>query len=124
MRHRQRHIIIAACAAGLLVAGFSTVPALAAIQPALVSDPAALVDPFIGTAGGFNTFPGADVPFGMLQWSPDSTNSRHDGGGYDHGDGSFRGFSLTHMSGPGCGGYGDIPILPITGGVPSGDPGS
>src|SRR5437764_2027140 len=53
-----------------------------------------------------------------------ATQNRHDGGGYDHGDNTFRGFSLTHMSGPGCGGYGDIPILPITGGAPSGDPGA
>src|SRR5689334_3284592 len=97
--------------------------AAAATPAALVSDPASLVDPFIGTAGGFNTFPGPDVPFGMIQWSPETQN-RHDGGGYDHGDANFRGFALTHMSGPGCPGYGDIPILPLTGGAPSGDPGS
>src|SRR5256885_10498927 len=114
--------------AGTVFAAMAMAPpqVLAAVTgstPALVADPAAMVDPFIGTAGGFNTFPGADVPFGMIQWSPDTQN-RHDGGGYDHGDNTFRGFSLTHMSGPGCGGYGDIPILPITGGAPSGDPGA
>jgi predicted alpha-1,2-mannosidase len=122
MRHRSSHILKASFAAGLLLCLGVTVPALAATSD-LVADPAALVDPFIGTAGGFNTFPGTDVPFGMIQWSPDTQN-RHLGGGYDHGSNSFRGFSLTHMSGPGCGGYGDLPILPITGGVPSGNPGS
>jgi predicted alpha-1,2-mannosidase len=90
---------------------------------ALVADPLAAVDPFIGTRAGFNVFPGPDVPFGMIQWSPETQN-RHSGGGYEQGDSMFRGFALTHMSGPGCNGYGDIPILPILGGVPAGDPGS
>ena len=87
------------------------------------ADPASLVNPFIGTSamagatdGQIDTFPGADVPFGMVQWSPD-TNSRPAGGGYNYTDGTITGFSLTHMSGPGCARYGDIPILPTTGGI-------
>src|SRR3989440_5082688 len=122
MRHGLSAVLKAGFAVGLLAGlGAVAVPALAAIRPALVADLAALVDPFIGTAGGFNTFPGADVPFGMIQWSPDTQN-RHDGGGYDHGDNTFRGFSLTHMSGPGCGGDGGNPIPPITRGGPAGGP--
>lgn len=89
---------------------------------ACVSDPASLVNTLVGTTGGGNTFPGADVPFGMIQWSPDTSPDRSLGGGYEYGDTRLIGFSLTHISGPGCGAYGDVPILPMVGGLPSGDP--
>jgi predicted alpha-1,2-mannosidase len=89
---------------------------------ASVSDPAALVDTRTWTTGGGNTFPGADVPYGMVQWSPDTLPHRNAGGGYNFGDETLDGYSLTHVSGPGCGAAGDIPILPITGDLPSGDP--
>ena len=95
-----------------------------AAAAALVADPASTVDTRIMTTGGGNDFPGADMPFGMVQWSPDTSPSRPDGGGYDENATQFRGYSLTHMSGPGCGAMGDIPILPMTGALPSGDPGS
>jgi predicted alpha-1,2-mannosidase len=90
---------------------------------ALVSDPASVVNSLVMTTGGGNDFPGADAPFGMVQWSPDSTTGRNDGGGYDYAATQTRGFALTHMAGPGCGAMGDIPILPMTGPLPSGDPG-
>jgi predicted alpha-1,2-mannosidase len=83
---------------------------------------AKLVDTRTWTSGGGNTFPGADVPFGMVQWSPDTLPDRSDGGGYSYGDTTLDGYSLTHVSGPGCGAAGDVPILPITGALPSGDP--
>jgi putative alpha-1,2-mannosidase len=88
----------------------------------LVRDPASLVDPMIGTGSGgatvgqIDTFPGASAPFGMLTFSPD-TPSRPDGGGYNYADDSITGFSLTHLSGPGCGADGDFPILPTVGSV-------
>ena len=85
-------------------------------RAATVADPAALVNPFIGTLNLADDFPGADSPFGMVQWSPD-TPSRPDGGGYAYSDSSITGFSLTHISGPGCGGAGDVPILPTVGAV-------
>lgn len=66
------------------------------------------VDTFIGTAADGNTFPGATLPFGMMQWSPDT---RADGW-FHYGDKSIRGFSLTHISGAGCSVYADVPILP------------
>lgn len=90
--------------------------------PALVTDPASLVDPMIGTGSGgatvgqVDTYPGATAPFGMMSFSPD-TPSRPDGGGYDFEDSSTLGFSLTHLSGPGCDAYGDFPILPTVGDV-------
>jgi predicted alpha-1,2-mannosidase len=97
------------------------------------ADPAAEVDPFVGTApgdadygtggGAGNTFPGADVPFGMVQWSPDTVGRQP--GGYLYADDRIRGFSLTHFSGAGCSGYGDVPFLPFAGTVttsPATDP--
>ena len=71
----------------------------------------AAVDPMIGTAGGGNTFPGASVPFGMIQWSPDTTTN----GFYRYKDKKIYGFSLTHLSGVGCPIYADVPVLPWTG---------
>ena len=118
-----RVALLAACA-GLV--GMAVVPAQAATAQhggtTLVSDPAALVNPMIGTGSGgatvgqVDTFPGAAAPFGMLSFSPD-TPSRPDGGGYDYADSSTLGFSLTHMSGPGCSAFGDFPILPTVGAI-------
>jgi predicted alpha-1,2-mannosidase len=87
-----------------------------------VTDPATMVDTRTWTSGGGNTFPGADVPFGQVQWSPDTMPNNNAGGGYNYGDSQLWGYSLTHISGPGCGAAGDVPILPMTGGLPSGDP--
>ncbi len=68
-----------------------------------------------GTFGGGHNFPGATVPFGMVQWSPDTTPAdRNGGGGYDYRDSHIRGFSLTHLAGAGCSLYGDFPFLPTT----------
>jgi predicted alpha-1,2-mannosidase len=93
------------------------VPATAEAETAApVADPAAIVNPFLGTTHAGDTFPGADAPFGMVQWSPDTT-SRPLGGGYSYNDTAITGFSLTHLSGPGCAAMGDVPILPTTGAV-------
>src|ERR1039458_347766 len=66
------------------------------------------VNTIIGTAAGGNTFPGATLPLGMMQWSPDT----RDDGWYHYPDATIRGFSLTHISGAGCPIYADVPILP------------
>ncbi|MGC1166861.1 MAG: GH92 family glycosyl hydrolase [Solirubrobacterales bacterium] len=94
---------------------------LAAAAPsAAIADLAAHVSPFAGTRpgpgtfGGGHNFPGAALPFGMVQWSPDTTPSAPHSGGYDHRDNHLRGFSLTHLSGAGCALYGDFPFLPTT----------
>ncbi len=105
----------------------SKLPARAKSQAVVttpVTDPAQLVDTRTWTTGGGNSFPGAEVPFGMVQWSPDTMPRRSAGGGYSFGDTSLTGYSLTHVSGPGCGAGGDVPILPITGALPSGNPNS
>jgi len=80
------------------------------------ADLASWVDPFIGTKissqkDSGNTVPGAVRPFGMLYWSPDPV----EGPFYHYERPSTRGFSLTHLSGTGCGVYGDVPLLPMLG---------
>jgi predicted alpha-1,2-mannosidase len=77
-------------------------------------NPFAGTRPGPGTFGGGHNFPGATLPFGMVQWGPDTTPSAPHSGGYDHRDNHIKGFSLTHLSGAGCALYGDFPFLPTT----------
>lgn len=72
------------------------------------------VNPFIGTGGTGHTFPGATVPYGMVQLSPDT---RIDGSwegcsGYHYSDNRIYGFSHTHLNGTGVSDYGDILLMP------------
>jgi predicted alpha-1,2-mannosidase len=77
--------------------------------------PLAGTRPGPGTFGGGHNFPGATVPFGMVQLGPDTTPADRNGrAGYDYRDNHLRGFSLTHLSGAGCSLYGDFPIVPTT----------
>ena len=88
-----------------------------------MQDPARYVNPFVGTkaggtdfghgGGAANTFPGACTPFGMVQFSPDTATHQH--GGYLYDDDRLKGFSLTHLSGPGCDDLGNLPLLPVVG---------
>jgi predicted alpha-1,2-mannosidase len=94
----------------------------AAVVGSPVRDLASLVDTRTWTTAGGNTFPGADAPYGMVQWSPDTMPDRNAGGGYSYTDTTLTGYALTHISGPGCSAAGDVPILPVTGALPSGDP--
>lgn len=71
-------------------------------------------EPGRGTYGEGNNFPGATVPFGMVQWGPDTTPDQHQAAGYDYRDRHLKGFSLTHLDGAGCSLYGDFPFLPTT----------
>jgi predicted alpha-1,2-mannosidase len=107
-RHRLR-----LCLAGV-VAASALLTAPAGAHAAGPSDRLTdLVNPFIGTENEGNTYPGAAVPFGMVQLSPDTGHST----GYDHSHTRIRGFSLIHLSGVGCGLGGDLPVLPTTGEV-------
>ena len=112
--------------ASVMAFGLSTVgtgTASATTTGALVKDPSALVNPLAGTGaapvkpGNVSEFPAADLPFGMIQWGPDTTPDRTDGSGYAYADTHISGFSLTHMSGTGCASYGDVPILPTVGSI-------
>jgi len=76
------------------------------------------VNPFIGTSGHGHTFPGATVPFGMVQLSPDTYNEGWDWcSGYHYSDSSIMGFSHTHLSGTGRGELLDVLMMPTTGAV-------
>ena len=71
------------------------------------------VDPFIGTGGHGHTYPGATVPFGMLQVSPDNGISSWDWcSGYHYSDTVAVGFSHLHLSGTGIGDLADILFMP------------
>jgi predicted alpha-1,2-mannosidase len=96
-----------------LLASFA--PAAQAAGLADHVDPLAGTQPGPATFGGGHNFPGATVPFGMVQWSPDTTPAdRNQRAGYDYRDHHLRGFSLTHLSGAGCSLYGDFPFVPTT----------
>src|ERR1700761_7945528 len=90
--------------------------AVALAFPAYAAQPAghaAEVDPRIGTGGDGHTFPGATVPFGMIQLSPDTAmpDFKHAykwAAGYQYGDPTIMGFSHTHFSGSGHSDLGDV----------------
>jgi putative alpha-1,2-mannosidase len=88
----------------------------AAAGPPLITAPAPLVDPFIGTDGSGNQSPGPHAPFGMVTWGPD-TPAGGKGGGYRYSDDRISGFSVTHLSGVGCRAAGEVPVLPEVGTV-------
>jgi len=96
------------------------------VNPLIGTGNSPLPDYLGGNASG-NTFPGATMPFGMIQWSPDTENAfgKEERGSYLYADTAIRGFSLTHLSGPGCPVFGDIPFMPFVGNIktsPSTDP--
>lgn len=119
---------------------FAQVARAAQSPPApAAADLAGLVNPFVGTGnsplpdhlggnGSGNTFPGATTPFGMVQFSPDTVRGFGPDyrGSYVYDDAAVRGFSLTHLSGPGCPIFGDVPVMPVAGQVkasPAASPG-
>ena len=77
------------------------------------------VNVFIGTGGHGHTFPGATLPHGMVQLSPDTRLFGWDAcSGYYYDDTSIMGFTHTHLSGTGIGDYGDILFMPVVGEKP------
>lgn len=123
----------------LVVAGmlgcFGSTSASCQTSKSTNSDPAALVNPLIGTTNGGNDYPGATMPLGMLAWSPEEPRNhprpKKDGipgsmrddrgrpaapGGYEYSADRISGFSLTHLMGTACAGAsGDIPFMPYVG---------
>ncbi|WP_158916942.1 GH92 family glycosyl hydrolase [Caulobacter sp. S45] len=101
----------------------SAVAALAATGPAWSQTSAySAVDPFIGTGPDGHTYPGATVPFGMVQLSPDTWigdfhHSYAHAAGYRYDDKTIQGFSHTHFSGAGHSDLGDMLVMPIAGDV-------
>ena len=85
-------------------------------EKSIEKSPFDYVDPFIGTDFHGHTFPGAALPFGMIQLSPDTRTDGWDAcAGYHYSDSSILGFSHTHLSGTGIGDYGDVLLMPFTG---------
>ncbi|MBT2386876.1 GH92 family glycosyl hydrolase [Streptomyces sp. ISL-11] len=109
--HLGPRVGAAALALVAVLGGTALVPARPAA--AAKDDLTGLVNPFIGTQNEGNTFPGAAVPFGMVQLSPDTGHFT----GYDYKHNRIRGFSTVHLSGVGCRIGGDLPVLPTTGEV-------
>lgn len=80
------------------------------------TDYTSYVDPMIGTAANGHTFPGATLPNGMIQASPDTRVHGWDASsGYHYSDTVLNGFTQTHLSGTGCADYGDFLIMPVVG---------
>lgn len=92
-----------------------TVIALAMVFASCQTGYTRYVNPMVGTDGHGHTFPGAIVPFGQIQPSPDTRLSGWDGcSGYHYSDDTIYGFSHTHLSGTGCEDYGDVLLMPVT----------
>ena len=99
---------------GVAVFSFAGVACLAA-EPT----PLECAKPMVGTADHGHTYPGATVPFGMIQLSPDTRLESWDGcSGYHYSDSAILGFSHTHLSGTGCSDLGDIRVTPLGSKIP------
>ncbi|UXA07903.1 GH92 family glycosyl hydrolase [Mycobacterium sp. SMC-2] len=118
---RSRRAIVALLAASVVFMAFiAAAPPLAYDgEPAFVANPVDHVATLIGTGTGgarvgeINNFPGATVPFGMVQYSPDTVGNY---AGYNYDNSRATGFSMTHAS-VGCAAFGDISMLPTTNGI-------
>lgn len=79
-------------------------------------EPASYVNPFIGNADNGHTFPGAAMPFGLVQASPETGNAgwRYCSG-YNYADSVIIGFAQTHLNGTGCSDLGDVLLFPFSG---------
>ncbi|MDE2497515.1 MAG: GH92 family glycosyl hydrolase [Xanthomonadaceae bacterium] len=89
-----------------------------AANPGAAAGVSRYVDVFVGTGGHGHTFPGATVPWGMVQLSPDTYNHGWDAcSGYHQADGSIMGFSHTHLSGTGAADMLDVLVMPAQGQV-------
>jgi predicted alpha-1,2-mannosidase len=113
----SRRSLLASAAA----TGIAAISARAVARQAAPAAPLSLtgqVDPMIGTGGHGHVYPGASVPFGMVQLSPDTDNARWDASsGYYYSDTTLLGFSHTHLSGTGVGDLMDLLVMPFTGDV-------
>jgi predicted alpha-1,2-mannosidase len=115
----RRDVLRNACAAGFVLAAERR--GLLAQDGAVAADGdgplARFIDPFLGTGGHGHTFPGAAVPYGMVQLSPDSGKQGWDWcAGYHYSDTTIAGFTHTHLSGTGIGDLCDILVMPTLAG--------
>ncbi|NNG36387.1 GH92 family glycosyl hydrolase [Nakamurella aerolata] len=113
-------LAVPAAAAG--PAGSTAAGATATATAAFPDDPTTLVNTSIGNNGDGTTFPGAAMPFGMVQNSPDTRLKQY--ASYNYADTNTLGFSQIHLSGVGCQTNGLVRLMPTTGAVTSADPAS
>lgn len=121
MHSRRQFVTLASLAAGSSC--LETIAAQTGLSKALVStgkseagDLTQFVNIFLGTGGHGHTYPGATVPFGAVQLSPDTGIRDWDwSSGYHHDDATMMGFSHTHLSGTGVGDMLDLLLVPRTG---------
>jgi predicted alpha-1,2-mannosidase len=123
LRSRTAGALSALLLAALGIGGLTSAPAHAAnqnltqyVDPFVGTDDSSAPNPVGGGAGG-STYPGAEVPFGGVQFSPDTPTASPSG--YRNSDTSIEDFSLTHFDGAGCANNEDLPLLPVTGSVSS-----
>jgi len=113
MRFRRFSVVFASA---LVAAGAAWAATPVAKSKAAPEDLTKFVNVFIGTGGHGHTYPGATVPFGMVQLSPDTKTSGWDWcSGYHYSDSSIMGFSHTHLSGTGGADLLDLLVMPGTG---------
>ena len=116
MRSRRALIALVAATAVFMTFLAAAPPIAHDGEPGLVANPVYHVNTLIGTGTGgetvgeINNFPGASMPFGMVQYSPDTLNNY---AGYNYDNPRSTGFSMTHAS-VGCAAFGDISMLPTT----------
>ncbi|HEU5125065.1 MAG TPA: GH92 family glycosyl hydrolase [Verrucomicrobiae bacterium] len=92
--------------------------ALFAANSTSAKSPVDSVNPMIGTDEHGHVYPGATVPFGMVQLSPDTRDNTWDGcSGYHYSDDSILGFSHNHLTGTGCADLGNVLLIPTVGPV-------
>jgi predicted alpha-1,2-mannosidase len=93
-----------------------TATLLLSVMVCSATSPVDYVNPMIGTDAHGHVYPGATVPFGMVQLSPDTRDNTWDGSsGYHYSDTSILGFSHNHLTGTGCPDLGNILLMPTVG---------
>jgi len=121
MPNRREFLALASLAAGgTLLEGAEAQKSASKVgaRAAAGEDMTRYVNVFVGTGGHGHTFPGATVPFGAVQLSPDTGTTEWDwSSGYHHDDATLMGFSHTHLSGTGVGDMLDLLLVPRTGPV-------
>jgi predicted alpha-1,2-mannosidase len=109
----MKYKYLVTCISFFLLTALLSGGAIASAADVRLSD---YICPFVGAQGEGNTYPGPSAPFGMVQVSPDTDTTNWDtDSGYEYGDRTIMGFSLTHLSGTGCPDLGDFLFMPQVG---------
>jgi len=114
--HYQSYLALRRTRCARLLGVFLGLTLLVTAAKCSAKTPVDFVNPMIGTDAHGHVYPGATVPFGMVQLSPDTRTNTWDGSsGYHYSDTSILGFSHNHLTGTGCADLGNILVMPTTG---------